>query len=277
MEQIRAERLTLGYGRNEVVRRLDLSIRRGEFVSIIGPSGAGKTTLLMGINATGSILGGKLTVLGKELGTIRQNDLKELRSRIGVVFQGFNLVARQSVLDNVAGGMLRRMSLLAALCKYYSYRQYGEIYEYLRMVGMEGEALSRCDRLSGGQKQRVAIARALAQLPEILLADEPVSSLDPPGARNVLEIMRNANRTYGITVIVNLHQLDYAREFCHRVIGMNGGAVVYDGPPDRLCRAALNAIYRSPAPGVSPVREGRSISPAPADVPAIRDSIPLTP
>jgi len=246
MEQIRAERLTLGYGSKEVVKGVDLTIRKGEFLSIIGPSGVGKSTLLMGINATTSILGGSLQVLGNEVGTIRNGDLKTLRAKIGVIFQGFNLVSRLSVLDNIASGMLHRKPLLSALFKHYTHRQYEEIYEYMQVVGIEGEALSRCDRLSGGQKQRVAIARAIAQRPEIILADEPISSLDPVSARSVLETLQHANQKYGITVVANLHQLDYAREFCSRVIGMNAGRIVYDGPPAQLCQATVEAIYCCP-------------------------------
>jgi len=243
MEQIRAEKLTLGYGRKEVVKGVDLTIRKGEFLSIIGPSGVGKSTLLMGMNATTSILGGNLSVLGNDVGSIRHGNLKALRSKIGVIFQSFNLVSRLSVLDNIASGMLHRKPLLSALFKHYTHDQYEEIYEYMQVVGIESEALSRCDRLSGGQKQRVAIARAIAQRPEIILADEPISSLDPVSARTVLETLRNANEKYGITVVANLHQLDYAREFCSRVIGMNSGRIVYDGSPDQLCQATVDQIY----------------------------------
>ena len=246
MEQIRAEGLTLGYGCKEVVKGVDLTIRKGEFLSIIGPSGVGKSTLLMGINATTSILGGSLKVLGKDVGSIRHNDLKALRARLGVIFQGFNLVARLSVLDNIASGMLHRRPLLSALFKHYTHRQYEELYEYMKVVGIESEALSRCDRLSGGQKQRVAIARAIAQRPEIILADEPISSLDPVSARTVLETLKNANEKYGITVIANLHQLDYAREFCSRVVGLNAGRVVYDGHPSKLCQSTVAEIYFCP-------------------------------
>ncbi|MEI6208543.1 MAG: phosphonate ABC transporter ATP-binding protein [Desulfuromonadales bacterium] len=243
MEQIRAEQLTLGYGRKEVVKDVDLTVRKGEFLSIIGPSGVGKSTLLMGINATTSILGGHLNVLGCDVASIRHGDLKNLRSRVGVIFQSFNLVSRLSVLDNIASGMLHRRPLLSAIFKHYSSQQYDEIYEYMKVVGIEDEALSRCDRLSGGQKQRVAIARAIAQHPEIILADEPISSLDPVSARSVLETLRNANEKYGITVVANLHQLDYAREYCSRVIGMNAGRIVYDGSPGNLCQTTVNRIY----------------------------------
>ena len=243
MGHIKAENLTLGYSRKKVVQGINLNVRKGEFLSIIGPSGVGKSTFLMGLNATTSIIDGQLQVLGNNLGTIGRRDLKALRAKIGVIFQGFNLVSRLSVFDNIASGMLHRKPLLSALVKHYSRQQYEEIYEYMKVVGIEREALSRCDRLSGGQKQRVAIARAIAQRPEIILADEPISSLDPVSARRVMETLKDANERYGITVVSNLHQLDYAREFCSRVIGLNGGRIVYDGSPEGLCAETVAKIY----------------------------------
>jgi phosphonate transport system ATP-binding protein len=268
IEQIRAEQVILGYGRKEVVKGVNLTIQKGEFIAIIGPSGVGKTTLLMGMNATNELLAGSLHVLGKDLTKSRHGDLKKLRARIGVIFQGFNLVSRLSVLDNIASGMLHRKSLLSALVKHYTHQQYQELFEIMEVVGIEQEALSRCDRLSGGQKQRVAIARAIAQHPEIILADEPISSLDPVSSRNVMETLRNANQKYGMTVVANLHQLDYAREFCNRVIGMNSGRIVYDGPPDRLCQTTIDQIYAVHRTDREP-RKTASLPFCPATAPAV--------
>ncbi len=243
MEQIHGERLSLGYGKKAVLGNVNFGVNKGEFVSIIGPSGVGKSTLLMSLNGTITIQSGTLSVLGESVHALSNGSLKRLRSRIGVIFQGYNLVRRMSVFDNVASGMLPKMSLLPAVIKCYTRDQYKKIYEYVRIVGIEEKALNRCDMLSGGEMQRVAIARALAQEPEIILADEPVSSLDPVSAQKVMETLLEVNRKYGITVISNLHQLNYARTYCTRVIGINSGQIVYDGCPGDLCEEVVNEIY----------------------------------
>lgn len=248
--------VALGYGARAVLSGIDLTVRRGELVGVIGASGAGKSTLLMALNATTRILYGSVRVLGTQVDGISPLAMKRLRARVGVIFQGYNLVPRLSVLDNVASGMLARTPLLAALVKRYSRAQYEELHEYLKVVGLEDEALSRCDRLSGGQKQRVAIARALAQRPELLLADEPIASLDPASAEQVMETLRTASARYGLTVLANLHQLEYATAFCTRIVGIRGGRIVHDGAPGALGDGALREIYRPaprPTPAFSPI------------------------
>jgi phosphonate transport system ATP-binding protein len=243
MIQIKAQNLSLGYGQKGVLKDVNLSIQKGEFITIIGPSGVGKSTLLMAINASTAILRGELFVLGEALHSISGQGLKRLRSRIGVIFQGYNLVKRLSVLDNVASGMLQQVSLFPAMLKYYTSNQYRKIYDCMKIVSLEQEALKRCDRLSGGQMQRVAIARALAQEPEIILADEPISSLDPVSAKKVMETLREVNRNYGISIVSNLHQLNYAKEYCTRVVGLHNGQIVFDGSPDLLTQEVVDHIY----------------------------------
>jgi phosphonate transport system ATP-binding protein len=243
MIQIQAQSLSLGYGQKTVLQNVNLCIKKGEFITIIGPSGVGKSTLLMAINASTTIFRGELFVLGEAVHSISGQALKRLRSRIGVIFQGYNLVKRLSVLDNVASGMLRQVSLFPAMLKYYSSNQYRKICDCMKIVSLEEEALKRCDRLSGGQMQRVAIARALAQEPEIILADEPISSLDPVSAKKVMETLRQVNRNYGISIVSNLHQLNYAREYCTRVVGLHNGQIVFDGPPELLTQEVVDHIY----------------------------------
>jgi phosphonate transport system ATP-binding protein len=244
MNGIVAKNVKLGYGDKVVLAEVNLNIAKGEFISIIGPSGVGKSTLLMAINGNVKIFSGELTVLNQNLQNIKNAALKDIRSRIGVIFQGYNLVKRSSVLDNIAGGMLRKMNPLQAAVKYYRHDQYEQIYEYMRTVNLEGEALQRCDCLSGGQMQRVAIARALAQDPEVILADEPISSLDPVSAKGVMDTLLRINQQYGLTVIANLHQLEYAKRYCSRVIGMNGGRIVYDGKPEGLGQKLIDRLYQ---------------------------------
>lgn len=241
---IAARKLSLGYGKKIVLEDIDLNVCKGEFVSIIGPSGVGKSTLLMALNGNVSILGGDLTVLDHNLSKIDTATLKKIRSRIGAIYQGFNLVKRLNVLDNIASGMLSAMGPCSTAVKYYTHDQYEQIFEYMQSVGIEQEALQRCDRLSGGQMQRVAIARALAQKPEIILADEPISSLDPVSARNVMDILAQINLQYGITIIANLHQLDYATAYCTRIIGINGGKIIYDGRPDAISKTTIKNVYQ---------------------------------
>jgi phosphonate transport system ATP-binding protein len=266
MNGISAENVKLGYGDRVVLEDVNLTVAKGEFISIIGPSGVGKSTLLMAINGNVKIFGGEMRVFDKNLHNIRNSALKDLRSRIGVIFQGYNLVKRSSVLDNIAGGMLRKMNPLQAAVKYYRHDQYVQIYEYMRAVNLEGEALQRCDRLSGGQMQRVAIARALAQDPEVILADEPISSLDPVSAKGVMDTLQRINRQYGLTVIANLHQLDYARRYCNRVIGMNGGRIVYDGKPEGLDNDTIADIYHGSRENESVFGAHGSVFPVAAEV-----------
>jgi phosphonate transport system ATP-binding protein len=244
MGQIQAKALTLGYGRRKVLENVNVTVKKGDFISIIGPSGVGKSTLLMAVNATTKIFHGELYVLNEPVHRISNASLKRLRSKIGVIFQGYNLVKRMSVLDNVASGMLHTIALLPSIVKKYTHDQYQRIYEYMKIVGLEKEALKRCDMLSGGQMQRVAIARAMAQEPEIILADEPISSLDPVSARKVMDTLREVNERYGISVVSNLHQIHHAKEYCSRVIGINEGRIIFDGPPKLLTDEIVKEIYR---------------------------------
>lgn len=240
---INLHNVSLGYGSTPVLSKLNLGINKGEFVGIIGLSGAGKSTLLMSLIGSISILEGDYRVMEYTLPGISKKHLRQLRTRIGFIFQGYNLVNRLSVLHNVMSGMLGNMSLLRALLRWYSRDELARAYEYMHIVDLEDYAVQRSDALSGGQRQRVAIARALAQQPDILLADEPVAALDPRSAGQVMDILREINHQYGVTIIANLHHLDFAREYCGRILGVAEGGIVFDGSPAMLSEKELERIY----------------------------------
>ncbi|WP_228711140.1 phosphonate ABC transporter ATP-binding protein [Halarcobacter anaerophilus] len=235
--------LTLGYKKEKILNDVNIRVKKGEFIGIIGPSGAGKSTLLMSITGGIKVFNGKFEVLDIDLENIKKKNLIKLREQIGVVFQGYNLVDRLSVLDNVVSGMLKDIPLTRAILKLYKNKELEKAKEYMDIVDITKHSLKRCDELSGGQRQRVAIARALAAEPKIILADEPVSALDPKSAKKVMEVLKRVNEVYGVTVITNLHHLEYAKEYCNRIVGVNGGRVVFDDNSEKLTDKLVEKIY----------------------------------
>ncbi len=240
---IKMKNLTLGYKKEKILKDVNVKIKKGEFIGIIGPSGAGKSTLLMSITGGIKVFDGKFEVLNYDLNNIKKKNLIKLREQIGVIFQGYNLVDRLNVLDNVVSGMLKDIPLSRAILKLYKDKELKKAKEYMDIVEITKYSLKRCDELSGGQRQRVAIARALAAEPKIILADEPVSALDPKSAKKVMSILKKVNEVYGVTVIVNLHHLEYAKEYCGRIIGVNEGNVVFDASSDELTNKLVEKIY----------------------------------
>jgi len=221
---------------------INIDVAPGEFLVILGPSGAGKSTLLRCINRLVDPTAGEVLHNGRAV-TGNRSELRALRRQFGMVFQQFNLVKRLSVLTNVLTGRLGYRGLWRSLVYSFSEADKRIAIECLARVAMDHKAFQRADTLSGGEQQRVAIARALAQQPTVILADEPVASLDPKIARQVLGYLREAARELGITVLCNLHQVDYAREFSERVVGMSRGSVVFEGPPSQLTDEILHRIY----------------------------------
>ncbi|QDF28885.1 phosphonate ABC transporter ATP-binding protein [Halarcobacter anaerophilus] len=240
---IKMKNLTLGYKKEKILNDVNIRVKKGEFIGIIGPSGAGKSTLLMSITGGIKVFNGKFEVLDIDLENIKKKNLIKLREQIGVVFQGYNLVDRLSVLDNVVSGMLKDIPLTRAILKLYKNKELEKAKEYMDIVDITKHSLKRCDELSGGQRQRVAIARALAAEPKIILADEPVSALDPKSAKKVMEVLKRVNEVYGVTVITNLHHLEYAKEYCNRIVGVNGGRVVFDDNSEKLTDKLVEKIY----------------------------------
>jgi len=219
---------------------VSISVPAGQFLVILGPSGAGKSTLMRCINRLVEPGSGEIVF---EKTPITRADLRSVRRQFGMVFQQFNLVKRLSVLTNVLTGRLGYRSVARSL--FYSFPESDKriAIECLARVNMDHKAFQRADTLSGGEQQRVAIARALAQQPKVILADEPVASLDPKIARQVLGYLQQVARELGITVLCNLHQVDYAREFAERIVGMSRGSVVFDGPVAGLTDQIIRKIY----------------------------------
>ena len=220
-----------------------LEIPAGQFVVVVGLSGAGKSTLIRTINGLVPVTGGELEVDGVRVDGATPRRLRALRSRIGMIFQSFNLVGRVTVLRNVLVGRLHATPLVPSLVGYVRASDREQAFVALERVGIVDKAYVRANQLSGGQQQRVAIARALAQDPAVILADEPVASLDPPTANMVMRDLQRINAELGITTIVNLHFLDLARRYAHRIIGMRAGQVVFDGTPAEADDAVFEQIY----------------------------------
>ncbi len=240
---IKIRSLTKQYGSNAVLRGIDLDVAPGEFLVVLGPSGAGKSTLLRCINGLATPTSGELVAAGFDATDARNGNIRKLRQQVAMIFQHHNVVPRLSVLKNVLTGRLGQTSTLSSVLQLFSRQDVALAMDCLRRVELEHKAEQRTDALSGGQRQRVGIARALAQRPQVILADEPVASLDPKTSRLVLQYLRAACRELGITVVCNLHQVDYAREFGDRIVGLAGGKLVFDGRGDELRESHLNLIY----------------------------------
>ena len=222
---------------------VSLQIEQGEFVGVIGLSGAGKSTLIRTVNKMIDITDGQLTVNGVDIPSLKGKALRKFRRKVGMVFQSFNLVTRTSVINNVLSARVADMSLIRTIFGLYSKEDKLEALEALDKVGILEKAYSRADQLSGGQMQRVALARTLAQNPEIILADEPVASLDPVMADVVMEDFRRINEEMNITVIINIHHVDLALQYAKRIIGIQAGKIVYDGPVSGVTDEVLRMIY----------------------------------
>jgi len=222
---------------------VSLEVGAGEFVALIGSSGAGKSTLLRCLNGLVTPTAGAVSIDGLPVTGASREGLRSVRASVGFVFQQFNLQRRMSVLDNVLVGTLSRVDPWRSLLGRFPGGELERARRTLGRVGLAGLEGRRADTLSGGQQQRVAIARALAQHPRVLLADEPMSSLDPASSRSVMELLRDINREDGLTVIASLHVLDLAVTYGRRIVGLRAGRVVHDGPPAGLTQAAAEAIF----------------------------------
>ena len=237
------EGLTCRFGKKAAVDNASFSVAPGSFVGVIGRSGAGKSTLLRMINRLAEPTSGKIAFSGLDVTALKGRDLRKWRARSAMIFQQFNLIGRLDVLTNVLMGRLANISQARALLKLWPDADKAIALAALEQFEIAGLAAQRADQLSGGQQQRVAIARALVQEPDIILADEPIASLDPHNTKVVMDALQRINRDFGITVMCNLHSLELARSYCGRLIGMAAGQVVFDGTPEQLTEQEARRLY----------------------------------
>lgn len=237
------ENLTKRFGENIAVDAANIHVDKPAMIGIIGRSGAGKSTLLRMVNRLNDATEGSIVFEGEDVTHVRGAARRHWQSRCAMIFQQFNLVPRMDVVSNVLHGTLNRRSTLATMFNLYPTSDIHKAIEILDRLGIAEQAPKRAEALSGGQQQRVAIARGLMQDPAIILADEPIASLDPMNAQVVMQSLRDIHEEDGRTVIANLHTLDTARRYCDRVIGMRDGRIVFDGTPEQLTTGAARDIY----------------------------------
>mgnify|MGYP000060645678 FL=1 len=225
------------------LKDINLQIEQGEFVAVIGLSGAGKSTILRCINRMHDVTQGTLTVDGVDVNTLKGKELRKFRRKVGMIFQSFNLVSRSTAIKNVLTAEVPEMNFFRVLFGIFNKEQKMHALESLDKVGILRKAYPRCDQLSGGQQQRVALARTLNQNPQIILADEPVASLDPIMARQVMQDFVRINKDYNITILLNIHHVDLALQYCDRVIGVREGQIVFDGPANTITQEQIDEVY----------------------------------
>jgi phosphonate transport system ATP-binding protein len=226
-----------------VLKDIHFTADKGEFISIIGPSGAGKSTLLRSINQLVQVNEGEIIFDGLQMTNLTRKDLRKARTNIGMIFQHYNLVTRLTVIENVLHGRFGYKSTIAGVLGRFSEEEKEHAFSLLEKLGIQDHAYKRCDQLSGGQQQRVGICRALIQEPKLILCDEPIASLDPKSSKVIMDYLRSISKELGITCIVNLHQVEVAQDYSDRIIGLNKGELIFDGPAVRLNNSSIEKIY----------------------------------
>ena len=226
------------------LKNISFDVEKGEFISIIGPSGSGKSTLLRSINKMIDISQGSILFEDKNIENLKKTQIELVRREIGMIFQSYNLVERLTVIENVLHGRLGYKSVIAGILGIYSEEEKKEAFNFLEKVNMTKHAYRKCNELSGGQKQRVGIARAIMQKPKLLLCDEPIASLDPKTAENIMDYLKKIVSDLKITCIVNLHQVDIAKKYSDRIIALNKGEKIFDDKTERLTDDMIEFIYK---------------------------------
>ncbi|WP_413283668.1 phosphonate ABC transporter ATP-binding protein [Vibrio sp. MA40-2] len=226
-----------------VLKDISFEVPKGEIVGLIGPSGAGKSTLIRCINRLIDPSEGKIFLEDTCLSKLSTNQIRQQRRHIGMIFQEYALIERLSVMENVLSGRLGYLPFWRSFLRRYPQQDINNAFEYLERVGLIDHANKRADELSGGQRQRVGIARALAQTPNLLLVDEPTASLDPKTSRQIMRLIQSICRENGLPAIINIHDVPLAVQFVDRIIGLQGGELVFDGKPSELTEEVLTRIY----------------------------------
>ena len=226
------------------LKNVSFEVEKGEFISIIGPSGSGKSTLLRSINKMIDISQGSILFKNRNIEKLKKKEIELVRREIGMIFQNYNLVERLTVIENVLHGRLGYKSVFAGILGIYSEEEKKEAFIFLEKVNMTKYAYQKCNELSGGQKQRVGIARAIMQKPKLLLCDEPIASLDPKTAENIMDYLKKIVTELKITCIVNLHQVDIAKKYSNRIIALNKGEKIFDDKPEYLTDDMIEFIYK---------------------------------
>ena len=252
---LKISHLVKSYGSTNAVNGISLTVMPGSFVGVIGRSGAGKSTLLRMINRLEDPTAGTIQMDSVMVSDLKGQQLREWRRNCAMVFQQFNLIGRLDVLTNVLMGRLTTVPSWRSLLQMWSDDDKIRALSALQRFDMAEFASKRCDQLSGGQQQRVAICRALIQEPNIILADEPIASLDPRNSKAVMDALKTINEEFGITVLCNLHSLDIARQYCDRLVGLTAGEVVFDGKPAQLTDSFVSKLYGVEASMVSEVAD----------------------
>jgi phosphonate transport system ATP-binding protein len=269
---LRIASLTKTFGTTTAVDAVTLSVDAPTMIGVIGASGAGKSTLLRMINLLERPTSGRIVFEGREVSALRSTQARGWQADCAMIFQQFNLVPRMDVVSNVLHGTLYRTGTLRALTAFWPERDVRRAIDILARLGIHEQAGKRAEALSGGQQQRVAIARALMQDPKLILADEPIASLDPMNAQTVMESLRAIHDEDGRTVICNLHTLDTARRYCDRIVGMRRGRVVFDGTPAQLTTGAARDIYGADASFSEDATSTEITDDTPVRVGAIREA-----
>jgi phosphonate transport system ATP-binding protein len=248
MDLLQVSALTKYYTKDaRALSDVNFSLSEGEFTAVIGPSGSGKTTLIRCINRLIEPTSGQIIFCDEDISNVSTSKLRHIRSSMGMIFQHYNLVERLSVIENVLHGRLGYKNSLEGIFGIYSEEEKLNALRILELLGLEDYVYRRADCLSGGQKQRVGIARALVQNPKIILCDEPISSLDPSSAKIIMDYLRKVQEEYGITILVNLHQVNIAKKYAQRILGFNKGELVFDGAPHELTDDRIHMIYGTEA------------------------------